>query len=161
MKHVASTFLLIFLACNFGIAQETVSATATGTFSVTSSLTVTKLADLNFGDLVAGVDIAIESASAEAAQFLISGSANTSIQVVFTFPTELTCGSNAINFKDYAPVYNTIADVASASKFKHSGLTTTSDDGNLYIWAGGKVTTNKNQAAGMYTGVIEITVTEQ
>ena len=42
-----------------------------------------------------------------------------------------------------------------------NGSATTGTDGNLFIWIGGKVMTSKTQAAGTYTGIIVVEVTEQ
>jgi hypothetical protein len=163
MKHIAQTLLLLLLSCSIGMAQETVSATAMGTFSVTSSLTVTKLADLIFGDMLVGVTTTILPTSAQAARFFINGNANSTIQVTITFPTSLTCGSNTMEFSPLTPLYNTSSDALSAIQFLGSsgGIASTGTGGNLYIWVGGKTTATTKQPAGNYTGIIELTVTEQ
>jgi hypothetical protein len=155
--------LFVLLFCSISIAQETASATATGTFSVLGSTTITKLADLDFGNLIIGVQTTVQPTDAQAAEFLFNGDINTVVQVTITFPSDLTCGSNAMTFHTVSPIYNTIPDAASATQFKHKtgGSASTGSDGNLYIWAGGKVMANKNQAAGIYTGIIQIEVVEQ
>ena len=163
MKYIASTLLFILFFCSMSIAQETASATAMGTFSVLGSTTITKIADLDFGNLIIGVQTTVQPTDAHAAEFLFNGDVNTNVQVTITFPSNLTCGSNTIKFYEISPIYNTIPDATSATQFKNTsgGSATTGTDGNLYIWAGGRVMANKNQAVGIYTGIIQIEVTEQ
>ena len=163
MKHITSTLLFVLIFCRISIAQETASATTMGTFSVLGSATITKLADLDFGNLVIGVQTIVQPTDAQAAEFLFNGDINTVVQVTITFPSNLTCGSNTMNFYTISPIYNTIPDAASATQFKHTtgGSVATGADGNLYIWAGGRVMANKNQAAGIYTGIIQIEAVEQ
>jgi hypothetical protein len=163
MKYITLILLFILLFCDISIAQETASAIAMGTFSVASSLTATKLADLNFGDLVVGVNTTVQPTDTHAAQFLINGNGNSVVQVTVTFPSNLTCGSNTMNFYTISPIYNTIPDAVSATQFQQTsgGTATTGADGNLYIWAGGRVMANKNQAVGIYAGIIQIVVVQQ
>jgi hypothetical protein len=162
MKYITLILLFILLFCGISIAQETASAIAMGTFSVASSLTATKLADLIFGDLVTGINTTVQPTDAQAAQFLINGSGNTVVQVTITFPNELTCGSSTMKFYTLVPIYNTIPNAMSAIQFTSSsgGSANTGLDGNLYVWAGGRITADKNQTAGKYAGIIELVVTQ-
>jgi hypothetical protein len=162
MKYIKQTLLFVLLFCGISIAQVTVSATAMGTFSVLGYATVTRLADLDFGALIVGVNTTVLPTDAQAAEFLFNGNVNTDVQVTITFPSDLICGSNTMKFHEISPIYNTIPDASSATQFKHTsgGSATTGADGNLYIWAGGRVMANKNQAAGQYTGIIQIVVVQ-
>ena len=152
--------LFVFFLSSISIAQQ--SATAMGTFSVLGYSTVTRLADLNFGNLILGVNTTIQPTDAQAAEFLFNGNANTLVQVTITFPSNLTCGSNTMKFYTIFPIYNTIPDATSATQFKYTsgGSASTGTDGNLYIWAGGKVSTNNSTSAGTYTGTIQIVVVQ-
>ncbi len=162
MKYIKQTMLFISLFGSMSIAQVTASATAMGTFSVLGFATITKLADLDFGNLIVGMNTTVLPTDAHAAEFLFNGDVNTNVQVTITFPNELICGSNTMNFYTISPIYNTIPDAASATQFKHTtgGSAATGADGNLYIWAGGRVTTSNNQVAGSYTGIIQIVVVQ-
>ena len=162
MRYITSIALPVLIFCSISVAQESVSVSATGSFSVLGYTTVTRLADLNFGDLVVGVTTTVDPRDPQAAQFLFSGSSNTVVDVTITFPNKLTCGSNSMNFSELRPIYNTVPDAVTATEFKKKtgGSATTGADGNLYIWAGGSVRANANQAAGSYTGIIQIVVTQ-
>jgi hypothetical protein len=163
MKYITPTLLFVLLFCGISIAQVTASATAMGSFSVLGYTTVTRLADLNFGDLVVGVATIILPTDAQAAEFLFNGNANTNVQVTITFPSDLTCGSNTLNFNTpNRPIYNTIPDAMTAVEFnkKTGGSASTGVDGNLYIWVGGRARATKNQAAGSYTGIMQIVVVQ-
>jgi len=162
MKYMTQALLFILLFCNISTAQETASATAAGTFSVSSYFTVTRLADLVFGELVAGVNISIQPASVKAAQFLINGNGNSVVQVTVTFPPSLTCGNNTLVFNPLVPMYNTIPDALSAVQFSSyaGGSASIGTDGNLYVWVGGKILAAQMQPAGSYNGIIQLVVTQ-
>jgi hypothetical protein len=153
-------FIMIFECAS--VAQETGSATATGTFSVLGYATVTRLADLNFGDLIVGVNTTVLPTDARAAQFLFNGSNNTDVDVTLTYPKDLTCGSNTMKFHDIPAIYNIIPDATTATEFKKKdgGPATTGPDGNLYVWVGGRVMAANNQAAGCYTGIMQIVIVQ-
>ena len=145
------------------IAQVTASATAMGSFAVLGYTTITRLADLNFGNVMTGVATIVDPTSAQAAEFLFNGNANTVVDVTVTFPADLICGSNTLNFNTPAkPIYNTIPDAISAMEFKRKtgGSASTGPDGNLYVWVGGRVRAGINQAAGSYTGIMQIVVVQ-
>jgi len=162
MKYILPILLFVFLFCCNSIAQETASAIAAGTFSVSSYFTVTRLADLVFGELAAGVNMSIQPTSAKAAQFLINGNGNSIVQVTITFPPSLTCGNNTLVFNPLVPICNTIPDASSAVQFSGSsgGSVSTGSDGNLYVWVGGKILATQMQPAGSYNGIIQLVVTQ-
>ncbi len=164
MKNLLRTLLFVFLLSNNGIAQQSASATANGTFAVAAYMTVIKLADLNFGTIFKGTTLTVEPTSSQAAAALFNGNNSATTQVTITFPNVLTSGINTINFQNSNsnPTYNIIPSAMSATAFKHKtgGSAQTGPDGNLYIWIGGKVTAKPNQAAGTYTGIIAIVVTQ-
>jgi hypothetical protein len=163
MKYITPTLLFVLLFCGISIAQVTASATAMGSFSILGYATVTRLADLNFGDVIVGAATIVLPTDAQAAEFLFNGSNNTVVQVTITFPTDLICGSNTLNFNTpNRSMYNTIPDAMTAVEFKKKtgGTATTGADGNLYVWVGGRVRTGNNQAAGSYTGIIQIVIVQ-
>ena len=162
MKYIVLTLLFVLLFCGISIAQVTASATAMGSFSVLGYATVTRLADLNFGDLIVGVNTTVLPTDAKAAEFLFNGSNNTVVQVTLTYPSDLTCGSNTMIFHEINAIYNTIPDATTAIEFKKKtgGSASTGPDGNLYVWVGGRVTANNNQAAGSYTGIMQIEIVQ-
>ena len=91
MKYIKQTLLFVLLFCGISIAQVTVSATAMGTFSVLGYATVTRLADLDFGALIVGVNTTVLQTDAQAEEFLFNGNVNTDVLVTITFPIDLIC----------------------------------------------------------------------
>jgi hypothetical protein len=163
MKYITQILLFVFLLSSISIAQQSASATANGTFAVAAYMTVIKLADLNFGNVFVGTTPTIDPTSPQAAEFLFNGNANAVAQVTITFPGNLNSGSNTLNFSTPGrPTYNTIPDAMSATAFKHKtgGSATTGTDGNLYVWVGGSVRARNNQAAGTYTGIMQIAIVQ-
>ncbi len=47
---------------------------------------------------------------------------------------------------------------ATAFKKKTGGSAQTGADGNLYVWVGGRVRAANRQAAGTYTGIMQIVI---
>jgi hypothetical protein len=163
MKYLVQILIFISLFCGTSIAQGTGSATANGTFAVAAYMTVIKLADLEFGTIFVGTTLTVDPTDAGAAEFLFNGNSSTTTQVTITFPIDLTSGSNTINFNTPGrPIYNTIPDAMTATQFKKKtgGSASTGADGNLYVWVGGRVRAANRQAAGTYTGIITVVVTQ-
>jgi hypothetical protein len=161
MKSFLQTLSFVFLLSSSSIAQSTASATANGTFTVIAYMTVIKLADLDFGTIFVGTTLTVDPTSPQAAEFLFNGNANTDVDVTITFPADLTSGSNTINFNTPGrPIYNTIPDAMTATVFKRKtgGTAQTGADGNLYVWVGGRVRAANRQAAGTYTGIMQIVI---
>jgi hypothetical protein len=161
MKYITQTLLFVLLFCSISIAQQQASATANGTFTVIAYMTVIKLADLDFGTIFVGTTLTVDPTSPQAAEFLFNGNANTDVDVTITFPADLISGSNTINFNTPGrPIYNTIPDPMTATEFrrKWGGAASTGADGNLYVWVGGRVRAANRQAAGTYTGIMQIVI---
>jgi hypothetical protein len=163
MKCLLSILIFIFLLGSISIAQQSASVTANGTFAVAAYMTVIKLSDLNFGTIFVGTTLTVEPTSPQAAAFLFNGNSNANTEVTITFPADLMSGANTINFNTPGrPVYNTIPNVMTATEFKKKtgGAAQTGADGNLYVWVGGRVRAANRQAAGTYTGIIQISIVQ-
>jgi hypothetical protein len=162
MKHFTSQIFLVLFFFGNGSAQVTVSASAMGTFAVLGYSTVTRLSDLNFGDLIVGTNVTVLPTDPRAAEFMFNGNNNTVVQVTLTYPATLTSGSNTMRFFEINAVQNIIPDAATAVEFKKKsgGSASTGPDGDLYIWVGGRVVVGPNQAAGSYTGIMQIVVVQ-
>jgi hypothetical protein len=164
IKHMRKgTLTVIFLLSTFiqGQAQESASAVANGSFSVTSYFNITKLTDLSFGTVPVGGSIIVNPVSGTSAMFKIFGSGTTGVQVTINLPASLQYNGNALMFTPLLPLYNTLAQSASAAAFPSvtGGDANTGTDGNLYVWVGGKVTATPQQRAGFYSGIVQISVT--
>ena len=161
MRNATFIAFLLLLAFIQGRAQESASAVANGSFSVTSYFNITKLTDLSFGTVPAGGSIIVKPTSGTSAMFKISGSGATGIQVSIIYPAGLQSDGNMLVFTSLLPLHNTLAQSATAPAFPSvtGGDAITGGDGNLYVWVGGKVTATPQQRAGFYSGIVQISVT--
>ncbi|RKX24802.1 MAG: hypothetical protein DRP45_07395 [Candidatus Zixiibacteriota bacterium] len=163
--------LVLMLTVVLAVAAPGVSAQVTGTIqaiaTVAASLNVQGTSSLDFGTVVPGVDLALATTSIEAGEFTIqSGPAGAEVQFAFTLPTELTSGANslAIAFATTDAAYATDAlrTQNPPTAVVNPLITTTANlaaDGGMAVWIGGEVSPTAVQAAGDYSGDIEISVT--
>jgi len=162
MKYITVTLSFILILCSVSVAQINVSATANGTFGVSAYMTITKLADLDFGNMIKGANVTVASTDPRAAEFGFTGNANTVVDVTMTFPSVLTSGIHSMNFNEpnNSVLYNTVPNVNTANSFKgkKNWSARTGANGDLYIWAGGNVHPGNTQSAGTYTGVIQLVI---
>jgi hypothetical protein len=158
-KQIFGIVALLILVSAISFAGNT---TATVTATVLAATNVTKTADLALGTVAQGASVTVLSTDAAAAAFTVSGTANYATVCAFTYPTTLANGSNTLTFAGQIPIYSTSSTQSSGTAFSAlaGGTTTTGSAGELYLWVGGKVTATSSQAAGSYTGVITVTVTQ-
>ncbi|WP_077032772.1 DUF4402 domain-containing protein [Pelomonas sp. KK5] len=150
------------------------SATANASATVLTPMTITKSTDLNFGELVAGNGVVtLDTAGARtkagstalptggsptAARFDVTGDANHTFSVDFATgsSTVLTdASSNTMAVSWFAEVVGTAAPTPVSTGTPTTG---TLNSGAAYIYVGGAVTVGASQAAGSYTGTIQVTV---
>lgn len=171
----ALTFTLVALA-TLRVAQAADNASASATAEVLQPIAITKSADLVFGNVVAGngvVTVATNGARTKAgatalptgvtpvaARFDVTGSTNNTFAIDYAgSDTVLTNGTPA---DDMAVNWITEA-VGTATPTGKTDETTDAATGTLnagaaYIYVGGKLTVGGTQAAGTYTGTVQVTV---
>jgi spore coat protein U-like protein len=142
-------------------AQNTADVTATA--NVLTPITVTNIADLDFGDVLPGIATTVAPADVDAGRFQISGSGVSEVQLAFTLPTELDHATSAstlpLSFGGSSAGLGTLGIIASTFD-PAAGLTTNlSAISPLDVFIGGTVTPTVTQEAGAYSGTITLTVT--
>jgi hypothetical protein len=159
MKKLILTAVLLTGLAALSFAQST---TANITANVNATLTITRLTDLNIGNVNQGATVTIASNVAAASSFLITGAASSSTTVNVTFPANLTSGVNTMPFTGQIPRWNTVAGAGTSTAFGAltGGTATSNATGNLWVYVGGGVTAAPAQAVGSYTGTITVAVTQ-
>lgn len=155
MKNLiyAAVLLLVVSSLSFG-------QTATVTATVNAVLSITTTNNLAIGNVVKGTTKTILSNAANAAAFTVTGEPSTQTILSVTFPANLTSGANNLPFTGQTPIYNTVADQATATAYAAltGGTATTNATGDLYVYVGGGVTAAVAQASGNYAGTINVNV---
>ena len=151
---------LCILSVGLSSAQINGSFTTCGT--VFTPLFVTG-SDLDFGNAIfPGINKHVLPTDLAAGKFTISGEASKEFTATFTVPTELTSGLNnmpfAMNATDGGA--KSTNNQATATSFNPASMQTwtLSGAGYYYVWLGGTITPAHSQAAGMYSGIVEVDV---
>lgn len=167
---VAIAVVACLTGANTVVAQTNVSANGSITAVVLTALSVTKTADLHFGNVLPGNDKTLNldgsasynaGGSSEAAgEFTISGQPSRTVRFTLTLPSTITSGSNSMAVS-WTAGYNTTDDAGTATSFSGGATTqqTTSlnSSGDLYIYVGGTLTSGASQASGTYSGTMTLT----
>ena len=141
---------------------QTNNATIQATATVQSPINVVGFQPLAFGNVFPGVNKLVDPSDlTNAGRFDVTGQASTAVTLSFTLPAALTgpgaplpiAGYQAIRADDAAQTTNAFFFAPGASN-----AATLSGAGALYVWVGATVTPPTNQAAGLYTGTITMTV---
>jgi hypothetical protein len=161
------TKVLVGLAASALLATVTAHAQSqTGGVSalaqVQQPINVTGAVDLDFGNVFPGVNKTIGVAAATAGRFDVTGQASTPVLISFVLPANLTSGGNNLPIGTWTGHHNTANSPAGGSNFTPSAATTNSTfgaGGTLFVFVGASVTPATNQAAGGYSGTVQMTVT--
>lgn len=165
MKKLILLLALSFIVASTAMAQSQ-SASAAVKVYVVNSLSITKLNDLDFGQLTttAGATTVDPKADANAGEFQIAGTPGATVNVQFQAPGTLANqdGSGSITFTATKPSYGTSSSQTSSTLFgaTSGGSVTLGSDANgtLYMWIGGTVNPN-GATPGHYQGTYTATVT--
>ena len=126
-----------------------------------AAVSVTALRNLDFQDVLPGVNQSIGIAEATSGKWRIQGDASTSVAFSFPgLPATLTDGVNTIPIVYSATdaAYHTSDDPASATTFDPSvgASALLSAAGELYVWIGGTVQPSEVAIAGSYNATITL-----
>lgn len=148
-----------------GVASSVgISATVIG-----QALSVTTLANLNFGSVPQGTPTTVAPTAAGAGAWQVQGEKNADVTISFILPVLLTNiqalpGSTMpITFDPTAARWNRgTNNVATAAVFDPSTGTTAklgpASSPAIYLWIGGTVTPAATAKPGIYTGTIVVTI---
>jgi len=98
--------------------------------------------------------------AATSGEFTLTGQSSANVNLSFTLPTNLVNGANNLPIGTWTGCTNTSNSTTGCTAFTPSASATASafsGTGNLWVWVGGTVTPAANQAAGTYTGTVQLT----
>lgn len=157
MKKLLFAILMLFILASPTYAQ--VSEIAEVTATVQSTLSLTKDADVVFGNISAtgtptldpkDVNHTDVGSTAHAGQFTISGGAGTG--VVISYGSSYTLGDGGSNTLTFTPdVEGHATTQANASTISDGSNVTLDGSGAYIVWIGGSLGTLSNQAVGAYS----------
>jgi spore coat protein U-like protein len=162
MRKVTSYLSLTLLAVLTAPAEsQTQTATINATATVMQPINVIGAVNLAFGNVFPGVARTVAVNVAGAGRFDVTGQASAPVFVSFILPTNLTAGVNNLPIGSWTGHHNTVNNPSTGSNFTPSGALTTatfSGAGQLFVFIGATVTPAPTQAAGVYSGTIQMTV---
>jgi spore coat protein U-like protein len=160
-KLITGVAVIALLASRPADAQtQTASILATAT--VQQPINVTGAVNLAFGNVFPGIAKAIAVSAAGAGRFDVTGQASAPVFITFVLPTNLASGANNLPIGSWTGHYNTLNNPTTGTNFTPSAGTTNatfSAGGLLFVFVGATVTPGTNQAAGAYSGTVQMTVT--
>jgi len=143
------------------LQAQTNNASITATASVQTPINVLGAQALGFGNVFPGVNKTVAATDlTNGGRFDVTGQASSPVTLSFTLPATLSSGANTMPIVNYTGVHALLNTQAGGIVFTPSaGATPTlSGTGALFVWVGAQVQPATNQAAGVYTGSITMTV---
>src|SRR5256886_1333786 len=137
------------------------NASITATASVQTPINVLGAQQLNFGNVFPGVNKTVNATDlTNGGRFDVTGQASTPVTLSFTLPATLSSAGNTMPIVSYTGEYagnnlQTGAQVFTPASGANPSL---SAAGLLFVWVAAQVQPATNQAAGVYTGSITMTV---
>lgn len=126
---------------------------------------ITKLSDLDFGDVFIGTPADVQHTDLGAAKFSFyhDQAATTKLIVSFVLPANLVFGANnlPITFDQNHTAYNSRDQVGGRSNFDpHSSFQTgkLKQNANAYVWLGANIASTTGYPSGLYTGTVVMIV---
>ena len=157
--------LLLAAAASLLFLPMAVSAQANDQIDVTATvltpLTVLGTADLDFGNVIPGLNTTILPGDVGGGVFAIGGSGTLEVQLDFgTLPTNLVDGGNTlpISFGPSAAGYNTAATPGILTFDPATTMDAPLASGAMTVYVGGTVAPAASQPQGVYTGTLQLTV---
>ena len=163
MRIVSALSLAVAALVLTGTAAQaqTNNASITATATVQTPINVLGAQQLSFQNVFPGVNKTVAASDlTNAGRFDVTGQANTPVTLSFTLPATLSDGTNTMPIASYTGIHALLnTQVGGASFTPSAGATTSlSGLGALFVWIGAQVQPATNQAAGVYTGSITMTV---
>jgi len=145
------------------MAQGTASSSILARANVMTPIQVTPQQNLEFGNVIPGINKSIPVANASAGRWLVQGTVGAQVNLDFTaLPATLSDGSNTmpIVYAANDAGHNTTNNAGAAVLFDPAGTAlanTHATSGELFVWIGGTVQPAAAQPAGLYQGTITLT----
>jgi hypothetical protein len=165
MKKLTTLALTVFglTLGSYAFAQNTATATANATARIISPISISKTADLNFGDVVASGaagSVALSTAGVRtpaggaslgsgaavtAAAFTVSGQGSATYAITLPASATVTSGANTMTVNGFTS--------------NPSGTGALSAGGSQNLLVGATLNVGASQATGTYSGTFDVTVT--
>lgn len=136
------------------------NASITATATVQAPINVTAVTNLDFQNVFPGVAKTVLVTDATAGRWDVAGAASAPVSLNFTLPGNLSSGANLMPIGTWTGNHNTTA-APTGTGFTPSGTPTAatlSATGALFVYIGATVSPLANQAAGVYTAAVTLTV---
>lgn len=136
------------------------NASITATATVQAPINVTAVSNLDFQNVFPGVAKTVLVTDATAGRWDVAGAVSAPVSLNFTLPGNLSSGANLMPIGTWTGNHNTTA-APTGSGFTPSGTPTAatlSAAGALFVYIGATVSPLANQAAGVYTAAVTLTV---
>lgn len=156
---VLAMLVLAMVIVNESNAQITGSIQAKGT--VLSPISITATRDLDFGnDIIPGIQRTVDKTDATSGKFSLAGQPNKEINVTLTLPSNLVNGGNnmSITFTSTDGGWKTPNGSMNAFDPANPVNASFASEGTMDVFLGGKVSPTHNQAAGLYTATVSISL---
>lgn len=163
MRTVTKLSLVMVALVAFGtVAQgQTNNASITATANVQTPINVLGAQNLGFQNVFPGVNKTVAATDlANAGRFDVTGQASTPVTVSFTLPATLSSGGNTMPIDSYSGAHADNSSQTGGTSFNPvtGASPTLSATGGLFVWIGARVTPATNQAQGVYTANVTMTV---
>ena len=163
MRSVSKLSLVVaaLLLCGTVAQAQSNTASIQATATVLTPINVASGQPLSFGNVFPGVNKAVPATDlTNAGRFDVTGQNGATVNMSFTLPGTLSSGGNTMPIASFTGIHALVGTQASGIAFTPSAGATTvlSGSGQLFVWVGGQVQPATNQAAGLYTGSIILTV---
>ncbi len=169
-RYLTYLFFGVLLAAPAGDASGQASGNATADIEVLGTLTVSKLQDIQFGQVEAGAGLVtldpqtgttgVSTGTESQGKFQISTTDGTQTDFQATFSSSVTMNEasspNSITFDPI--VYGYDQNQVNNSAPYTSGTSATFNNGNYYFWIGGDIDVGAGQASGSYVGTFTLSV---
>jgi hypothetical protein len=143
------------------VQAQTNSASITATASVQTPINVIGFQALNFNNVFPGVNKPVAATDlTNAGRFDVTGQVSTPVTLSFTLPATLSSGANTMPIDTYTGVHalNSAQTGGVAFNPVTGANPTLSGTGGLFVWIGARVVPATNQAQGVYTASVTMTV---
>lgn len=144
------------------VQAQSQTAGVNATATVQQPIDVIGAVDLGFGNVFPGVAKTVAVTDATAGRFDVTGQGSAPVLMSFVLPANLTSGANNLPIGSWTGHHNTSNAPSGGTNFTPSAGTTNSTfsaGGSLFVFVGATVTPATNQAAGAYSGTVQLTVT--
>jgi hypothetical protein len=150
------------LAAVPAVAQaQTNNASIQATAVVQQPINVVGAVPLDFGNVFPGVNKAVAVTDGTAGRFDVTGQASAPVSMSFVLPGNLSSGGNLLPIGSWTGHHSPTNSPSGGTNFVPSAGSTASafsGTGQLYVFVGATVSPASNQAAGNYSGSVQMTV---